>query len=146
MKTQEYLAACKEKLNITTDYKLAKALGVQQSLVTKYLRGQVVPGPLVAYRVAEILGDQPFAVMADFEAERAEKMGKADDVQEWQGIIKKIAGGAMGILLAVGMGFSPNADAQLRSAPTLTKRHIVFPDKGKRRRRRSSKAAQLAAA
>jgi transcriptional regulator with XRE-family HTH domain len=113
MKTAEYLAAVKAKRNITSDYKLAKALGLQQSLVTKYQKGTTVPGPLVAFKIAEILGDQPAAVIADFELERAEKTEKADDAEEWRGFVKKLGGAAASILLVMGLGGFSNADARL---------------------------------
>lgn len=118
MKTSEYLAAVKAKRNITSDYKLSKALGVSESLMSKYQKGTVVPGPVVAFRIAEILGDQPAAVIADLELERAEKTGKADDAEEWRGFAKKLGGMAATILVALGMGGSPNADARLQTLST----------------------------
>lgn len=118
MKTTEYLAAVKAKLNIHSDYKLSKALNVPSSLIAKYQAGKNVPGPVVAFRIAEILGDQPAAVIADFELERAEKSGKSDDAEEWRGIVKKLGGLAATILVALGIGGSPNADAGLRTLST----------------------------
>jgi transcriptional regulator with XRE-family HTH domain len=115
MKATEYLAAVKAKLNLTSDYKLAKALNIPSSLIAKYQAGKNVPGPLVAFKVAEILGDQPAAVIADFELERAEKAEKADDAEEWKGFVKKLGGVAATILVAMGIGGIPNADARLAS-------------------------------
>ncbi|CAN7399478.1 hypothetical protein LJR129_002473 [Acidovorax sp. LjRoot129] len=113
MKTLEYLAAVKAKRNITSDYKLSKALNVPSSLIAKYQAGKVVPGPLVAFKIAEILGDQPAAVIADFELERAEKTEKTDDAEEWRGFVKKLGGAAASILLVMGLGGFSNADARL---------------------------------
>lgn len=118
MKTSEYLAAVKAKRNITSDYKLSKALGVTNSQMSKYQSGTVVPGPVVAFRIAEILGDQPAAVIADLELERAEKTGKADDAEEWKSFVKKLGGVAATILVAMGMGGTPNADARLSQLST----------------------------
>lgn len=116
MKTTEYLAAVKAKRNITSDYKLSKALGVSESLMSKYQKGTVVPGPLVAFKIAEILGDQPSAVIADLELERAEKAEKTDDAEEWKSFVKKLGGVAATILVAVGCGGFSNADAKLPSS------------------------------
>jgi hypothetical protein len=129
MKTAEYLAAVKAKLDISSDYKLAKALGISTQRMAKYSKGQDVPGPVVAFRIAEILGDQPAAVVADFEAERAEKMGKEDELEEWRGWVQSVrrAFGFAGvsILLAAGNGGISNANAGLAHAPTVDTAHIV---------------------
>lgn len=126
MKTAEYLAAVKAKRNITSDYKLSKALGVTNSQMSKYQNGTVVPGPIVAFRIAEILGDQPAAVIADFELERAEKAEKADDAEEWKGFVKKLGGAAATILVALGVSGNPNADNRLaQSSSTGTHIHRI---------------------
>lgn len=144
MNTLEYFEAVKVKLNITSDYKLAKALGISRQLASKYATGKSVPGPLVAFRVAEILGDQPWAVLADFERERAENLGNDAEAYEWQDIIKKSAGGLMSILLGLLIFHFPSADAHLRTASSADTSHIVLPKgKGTRRRRRSLKAPEL---
>lgn len=125
MKTAEYLAAVKAKRNITSDYKLSKVLGVTNSQMSKYQSGAVVPGPIVAFRIAEILGDQPAAVIADFELERAEKAEKADDAEEWKGFVKKLGGAAATILVAVGLGGFSNADARLAHSQSAENLYIV---------------------
>lgn len=140
MNTQQYLAAVKAKLSISTDYKLAKALGVTRQLASKYANGKNIPGPLVAFRIAEILGDQPSAVIADLEAERAERGGKDAEAQEWHDIAKRLAAC---ILLAVGSGTFSNADARLASASQVD--HTAHRI-GAKRRRRSSVIQQSAAA
>lgn len=125
MKTAEYLDAVKAKLNLETDYKVAKALGVPDSLMSKYRRGKSVPGPLTGFKIAEILGDQPAAVIADLERERAEKMEKSGDVSEWDGLIKKIGGGVASILLVASMGLGANADAASSRVQPLEFVYIV---------------------
>ena len=140
MNTQEYLSAVKAKLGISTDYKLAKALGVSRQLASKYVLGKNVPGPLVAFRIAEILGDQPSAVIADLEAERAEKGGKEAEAHEWHEIARRLAAS---ILLAVGVGSFPNADARLAQVEQPSQERTSYSPK---RRRRSSVMARSAAA
>ena len=118
MKATEYLAAVKAKKNITSDYKLSKALKISTQMASKYARGENIPGPVVAFRVAEILGEQPAAVIADFELERAERDQKEDEVEEWKGFAKKLGGLAATILVALGMGGNSNADARLSHLST----------------------------
>lgn len=123
MKAVEYFAAVKAKRNITSDYKLSKVLGISTQLTSRYTKGQNIPGPIVAFRIAEILGEQPAAVIADFELERAERDQKEDEAEEWKGFAKKLGGIAATILVAVGMGGFSNADARL-AQPSSTGTHI----------------------
>jgi hypothetical protein len=125
MKTADYLIALRGKLGQNgvpaTDYRVAKALKIRTQLMSKYSNGQNIPGPVVGFRIAEILGDQPAAVIADLEAERAERDGNADDADYLRNVVKKLAGGAMSVLLACGLGGMSNADARLaRTSPELT--------------------------
>lgn len=143
MKTVEYLAAIKAKYSLTSDYKLSKLLKLPPNLVSKYQQGKNVPGPLTAFKIAELLGEQPAAVIADLETERAEKMGKEDDAHEWHEIVRRLAAS---ILLVVGVGGFPNADARLAQSGDSTGTHIVLRGKGKRQRRSSSVIQQSAAA
>ena len=113
MKAVEYFAAVKAKRNITSDYKLSKVLGISTQLTSRYTNGQNIPGPIVAFRIAEILGEQPAAVIADFELERAERDQKEDEVEEWKGFAKRLGGLAATILVALGVGGFSNADARL---------------------------------
>lgn len=129
MKTADYLAAVKAKLNITSSYALGKALKVSKQVAGKYDSGEVIPGPVVAFRVAEILGEQPAAVVAQFELERAERAENDDDAAVMKGWLTKVAGGAMSILLAAGLGGFSNADARLASAPAMDTAHIVSKKK-----------------
>lgn len=133
MKAVEYLTAVKAKLKITSDYALGKALKVSKQTAGKYARGEAIPGPVVAFRVAEILGDQPAAVIAEFEAERSERDGKPDEADEMKGWARKIAGGAASVLLALGIAHFPNADAQLATAADDSISYTSYRSKKKRR-------------
>lgn len=130
MKTADYLAECKSKLNVTSDYKLAKALKISTQLMAKYAKGQSVPGPVVAFRIAEILGDQPAAVVADLEAERAERDGKPEDADYLRGLVRRIAGGAASILLAAGFGGFLNSDANLARPAEASTHYASYRRRG----------------
>ncbi|HJW55853.1 MAG TPA: hypothetical protein VJ577_11315 [Burkholderiaceae bacterium] len=72
MNTQEYLDAVRTKLGITTDYALAKALGVSKQAAGQWSKGVCGFNDDVARRVAEILGIHPGIVVLDMHRERAQ--------------------------------------------------------------------------
>lgn len=135
MKAVEYIAAVKAKLSIQSTYALGKALKVSKQAARKYESGENVPGPVVAFRIAEILGEQPVAVIAEFEEERAERDGKADEADYLRGVLRRIAGGAMSVLLAAGLGGFLSPDANLAQAETIggTTHRIRRPQRRSRR-------------
>jgi predicted transcriptional regulator len=121
MKAIDYLNAVKEKLNVTSTYKLGKVLKVSKQMARKYETGESIPGPVVAFRVAEILGEQPAAVLTIFEQERAERDGKPEEAEEWKGWLKRLAA----ILAVAGIGGFPFGDANLAHAQQTDNLYIV---------------------
>lgn len=115
MNTREYLAAVKAKHNIASDYALAKLLNVSRHRVSEWQSGKGAMGPLMCFKVAELLGEQPAGVIAEIELERAEKAEKDEDADAWKKVIRRLGGTAATILVAVGMGGMSNADARLAS-------------------------------
>lgn len=88
MNTLEYLAACKTRLGIESDYALAKALGVTQQAVSSYRSGNSKINDDVALRVAEILHLHPLQVIAAANAERA----KTEEAKaRWMGVMEKFS-------------------------------------------------------
>jgi transcriptional regulator with XRE-family HTH domain len=71
MNTIEYLDAVRERLNLGSDYKLAKVLGVHQTTISNYRHGRSALADDVAVRVAELLQLDPARVLADMAAERS---------------------------------------------------------------------------
>jgi predicted transcriptional regulator len=125
MKTADYLAAVKAQLKITSDYGLAKALKISKQAASKYASGERIPGPVVAFRVAEILGEQPAAVVAIFEQERAERVADEEEASEWREWVKRLGGAAASILLAAGFGGLPNGGADLPQSGNASSLYIV---------------------
>ena len=85
MKTLEYCVALKRRLNITSDYELAKRLGVSKTTISNYTTGRRAFDVSIAARVAEMLELDPMKVIADMELER----GTNDAL--WSRIAKKVA-------------------------------------------------------
>ena len=88
MNTLEYLAACKQKLGIQSDYALAKALKITQSTISGYRAGRSRIDDDVALTIAEILEINPLQVIADANAERA----KTPEMRaRWIGVMEKFS-------------------------------------------------------
>lgn len=88
MNTLEYLAACKARLGIESDYALAKQLGVRQPTISSYRMGRSRMDDDVALKVAEILNLHPLQVIAAANAERA----KTDEQKaRWMGLMDKFS-------------------------------------------------------
>lgn len=95
MSTLEYLAACKKRLGIESDYALAKALGVTQAAVSSYRTGRSSINDDVSLTVAEILGIEPLQVIAAANAERAKT---PEQKAKWLGLVEKFSGSFLNLL------------------------------------------------
>ena len=85
MNTLELLEAVKAKRCISSDYALAKALGVTQQAVSSYRSGNSIINDDVCLSVAAILGMEPIFVIAQANSERA----KTPELKaRWMGIIE----------------------------------------------------------
>ena len=79
------MEAVKVRSGITSDYALAKVLGVTQSAVSSYRTGRSRIDDDVALTIAQILGVNPLVVIAQANAERA----KTPEIRaRWMGIIE----------------------------------------------------------
>ncbi len=67
MRTSELLKDCKIKLKISSDYELAKKLGIPTQRIYDYMKGKRIPNPYACIRIAECLGLDPLALIAEFE-------------------------------------------------------------------------------
>lgn len=77
MKTDDLLDAMKTKLNLTSDYALAKALGVGKTTIGNYRTGFSKPSTEQCFKWADILEVDPAAVIATVNAERETEPTKA---------------------------------------------------------------------
>ena len=88
MKTPEYLEAVKRKLNLPSDYALAKALGVTRGAVSSLQLGKTSMSDETCLKVAEYLGISAGRVLIDMHLERS----KAPEVKAaWAGLMEKIS-------------------------------------------------------
>lgn len=88
MNTLEYMAACKERLGIESDYALAKKLGLSQTGLSNYRTGRSRMDDDVALKVSEILGIAPIVVIAHANAERAKT---EEQRARWLSLVEKFS-------------------------------------------------------
>jgi plasmid maintenance system antidote protein VapI len=93
MKTSDYLDATKQRLNIQSDYEMAKRFDVSNGAISEMRKGKRAVPLDVAYKIAITLELDPAQVVADLEAQR-EKNPKRQGF--WQGFLSRAA-----MLLAV---------------------------------------------
>lgn len=85
MKTLEYLSAVKVELGITSDYALAKALGVSKNSVRNWNAGICGFNENTSRKIAEILNVHPAFVVLDMQREHArddETRSLWDEIQQ----------------------------------------------------------------
>jgi transcriptional regulator with XRE-family HTH domain len=95
LNTIAYLQAVKEKRGITSDYALAKALGISHSAICGYRAGTSRINDDVALSIAEILQIHPLQVIAAANAERAKTPEQA---ARWSGVMEKFSASFLNLL------------------------------------------------
>ena len=117
--TTDYLDDVKGKLNLSSDYALAKALKTGTSRIYNYRAGRSSFDDLLAFRIAEILEIDPKEVIAVANLERSKR---PQDKAAWREILERISGTAAVILIVIGAVANPekamanqhdNADSKL---------------------------------
>lgn len=140
MDTRDYLARCKRVHHIESDYALAKLLGVSRQAVSNWQRGQFTLGNRDCYKVAELLGMDPALIIADMEAERAERAGKDDDATWWREARKKLLQ-VLAIVGIAGAGISGPAPSEAKQINDLRASSDASAHcRGSRKRRRGASA------
>lgn len=95
MKTAEYLDAVKARLDIGSDYALAKVLGVSRESVNAFRNGRSAMGIETCIKVGELLDIDGHAVYAQGQIERAKKPEIRDF---WQSVSEKFSGSFRSLL------------------------------------------------
>lgn len=103
MKPAEYLEAAKARLNIASDYALAKRLGVRPQSMTGYTDGSRNIPLDMAYKLAITLEMDPAQVVADLEAQREKNPQRKDF---WTGFIRRASMLAVTVACTLVLNFS----------------------------------------
>lgn len=80
----------KKAQNWTSDYQCAKGLGITTQAISKIRAGGGIGNDL-AWKIAEILNEEPAAIIAEAEAERAEKAGDMERAKLWGSRFRQVA-------------------------------------------------------
>jgi len=90
----ELLDQTKERLQVQSDYALAKALEINQARLSAYRKGKENPDPYALTKIALALDLDPLALIAEFEA-RTEK--NATRKGFWENFLRRVGSG-LGVL------------------------------------------------
>lgn len=99
MKTQDYLDAVRQRLDLPSDYAISKVLGITRESVSALRNGKNGMGLETCMKIAEILQIDEHIVYADTQVERA-KTPEAMDF--WRSISEKFSASFNALLLGRG--------------------------------------------
>ncbi len=74
----EYLDKAKEMLEISSDYQLAREIGVERSIINHYRKDRAEFSEYVAFQLAEILKIEPTEIIANREIKKEKDKFKRD--------------------------------------------------------------------
>lgn len=117
MITRELLDKCKEKLNISSTYALAKIWDVSESMLSNYYNGKRTPDDFACFKIAETLNLDPAFVIAQIRAENEKDEKKAEYFRVFGGLLRKQAVNIVLVLVCV---------ASLVSAPDTENDNLLI--------------------
>src|SRR5258708_29549327 len=101
--TVQFLDAVRARYGLTSDYQLAKLLGLKQQAISHYRKGRTW-GAETAVKVAELLKLPAVYVLACMAAERA---GTVETRNAWSKAARVLAGTAVAILAGCTLAMVP---------------------------------------
>lgn len=108
MKTKELLLECKIAAKVSSDYALAKALGLHRQLISDYMSGKRVPDAYAAVRIALLLKRDPAEIIATIEAETEKNPAKRAFWADFLQRVKKAGAlGTLGVLCMLSLLLVP---------------------------------------
>lgn len=122
--TQKLVERLRPHTRTRSDYAVAKLLGISQSRMSNYMRGErQIDDDAVIAKAAEIVGDDPAAVLAEFQAEKAKDEKSRAAWYRIAGIARALAHRsvtAVAVAAAIGVGaaVSPSPAQANALAPT----------------------------
>jgi plasmid maintenance system antidote protein VapI len=101
--THQLIERVRTTTDTRSDYAVAKALGITPQRISRYLRGlDEIHDDAAITRAAELIGDDPAALLAEFQAERAKSENARRAWRRLAVLAREHAAAAL--LLGVGMG------------------------------------------
>lgn len=91
MIVENYLDKCKEKLNISSTYALAKKWDISEQVLSRYYNGEREPEEFACFKIAETLGLDPAYVIASVKAETEKNEKKKNYFKSFNSASRKVA-------------------------------------------------------
>ena len=126
MNTVEYLNETKKKLGITSDYALAKALGITKQQVSNYQRLHVKPDEYACTRIAVALGADPAKVIAEIAVEWEKNEKKREF---WLNFLSRAASQTVitvGLICTSLWWHAPNLNAMTMTSDILKEKLVTY--------------------
>lgn len=123
MKPSDYLDAAKARLNITSDYELAKRIGVHNGNVADMRKGKRAVPLDVAYKLAITLELDPALVVADLESQREKNENRR---AFWAGFISHARAAAVMLACMLVLSFSGGLGSEQKARGGLFSRRFGF--------------------
>ena len=95
----EVLDAVKARHGLTSDYKLAMFLGLGDANIRNYRHGRSLPDEVHCQKLAEALGEPPFVLVAEIQAQRARS---TDARRLWEMMATQLRHAVAAVLVALG--------------------------------------------
>ena len=102
--TQQLIEQVRIKMNGATDYKIAQALDLHTQRVSEFVRGKGTADPYACAKIAEALGRDPLAVIAQVEAEAAKTEKKRAYWRSFFSSMKRRAHGVVWLATFLSLG------------------------------------------
>ena len=96
--TSYYIDEIKRAQGITSDYAVAKLLGVQCNMMSHYKNGRSSFDGDMVFRVAELSGHNPLEIIANIKAEKSNNPALA---KQWHRLANQVSSMALAIILSV---------------------------------------------
>lgn len=109
MNGKEYIKACKDKLNVSSNYRLAIEMEIPESEVNFYARGERLPSVYACFKIGECLGIDPSIIMADIASETEKNPKKRDFFKSFIASCKMAVAGAL--IISAFMNFTNEESA-----------------------------------
>lgn len=92
MDISKVLDDAREKMNLTSDYELAKRLEIDKADISHYRKGKRIPNAYACARLAEVLDMDPFELLAQVEAATEKNEARRS---YWRAVAERIAAGTV---------------------------------------------------
>lgn len=109
MDMSKVLDEAKEKLGVESDYGLAKKLGIPNPRISEYRSGKATPDAYACARLADALGVDPLALLAQVEAATEKNEARRN---YWRAVSERVGAGIVAGMLIVFSVLPNNSEAQ----------------------------------